>query len=309
MNKYALLFPGQASQYAGMGEKIWKVYKEADRVFEEAQDILHMDIKALCESKEDLHMTQYAQICIFVCSVAGYRALLEATGVNFSFFAGHSVGEYAALVCSGSIDFGNALFLVKARGEIMAKTEKPGQYAMAYIKNAENADIIDVCRRISSDYEWVDLICDNSSKQKIIAGSAGMVKKAIEELAKKGIAGRIINSLGAFHTAYMSEAQKEFNEYLKTQKFKKTSAIIMSNVSGRPYLNENQIYPLLSKHMISTVRWRQNIEYLRSKNVNCFIEVGAGTLLRNILKQADRNVKAVSVEATDSMEEVFNCFR
>ena len=309
MIKCALLFPGQASQYVGMGEKIWSCYKEADRVFEEAQDILHLDIKALCKSKDDLQKTKYAQICIFVCSAACYQALVTETGYRFHFFAGHSVGEYAALACSGSLDFKSALLLVKARGEIMGKAEKPGYYAMANVRNVDTGILFDICERLSSDSEMVNLICDNSINQKIIAGSVRLVNSAIGELEKKGVRGRIINSLGAFHTRYMDELQREFNEYLRMHEFRKTPGIIMSNVTGRPYLNENYIYPLLSKQMTSTVLWRHSLEYLRSKDVNCFIEVGAGTVLRNMLKQVNTREKAVSIDAIDNIAEVFQCFQ
>lgn len=309
MIKCALLFPGQASQYVGMGEKIWNCYKAADRVFEEAQDILHLDIKALCKSKDDLQMTKYAQICIFVCSAACYQALVAETGYRFQFFAGHSVGEYAALACSGSLDFKSALLLVKERGEIMGKAEKPGFYAMANVRNVNSGILSDICEGLSSDSEMVNLICDNSVNQKIIAGSAELVNCAISELEKMGVCGRIINSLGAFHTSYMNEAQKEFNEYLRMQEFRKTPSIIMSNVTGRPYLNENHIYPLLSKQMTSTVLWSHSLEYLRSKDVNCFIEVGAGTILRNMLKQVNTKEKAVSIDAIDNIAEVFQYFQ
>ncbi len=309
MKKVALLFPGQASQYAGMGKKIWTRYEAANRVFEEAQDILHLDLKSLCMSQNALEMTKYAQICIFVCSYACYQALVSETGDNYNFFAGHSVGEYAALACSGNLDFKTTLLLVKARGEIMGKAEKPGYYAMANARNADNALLNDICRSASSDSEMVDLICDNSVNQKIIAGSRNLVDSVISELEKYGIHGRIINSLGAFHTGYMIDAQKEFNDYLRVQKFKKTSGIVMSNVTGRPYLNENQIYPLLSKQMTSTVLWRQSMEYLRRKGVNCFIEVGAGTILRNMLKSVNNQEKAVSIESIDNIAEISKCFQ
>ncbi len=306
MNKCALLFPGQTSQYVGMGKRIWSRYKEADRVFEEAQDILQLDIKSLCQDQDKLKKTKYAQICIFVCSVACYQALVMETGYIFKFYAGHSLGEYAALTCSNSIDFASALLLVRKRGEIMGKAESPGRYAMANVKNANNETIFEICERLSSNSEMINLICDNSVNQKIIAGSTDLVNRAISDLEKEGVHGRVINSLGAFHTNYMAEAQKEFNEYLSKQEFRKTPNVIMSNVTGKPYLNENYIYPLLGKQMVNTVYWRQSLEYLRDKNVNCFIEVGAGTVLRNMLKQANVEEKIVSLEAIDDISDIIN---
>lgn len=296
MNKIAILFPGQASQYVGMGKELWKKYKIADEIFQQAHDLLGVDIKKLCKDANQLKKTQYAQLCIFVCSVAAYKVLKHETQIKGGYFAGHSMGEYAALVCSGCLNFEEGIKLINKRGEIMGKTEKQSNFAMANMGNVDNTLLYKACKEISTDLDYMNMACDNSIHQKIVAGSYRAVESLISYMKELGINGKIVNTLGAFHTPYMYDAQEEFKEYLREANFQTLETIVVSNVTGRAYPDESHIYPLLSKQMVSMVKWRQAMDYLKSKHVDLYIEVGPGSVLTNLLKRANDKVKAFSMD-------------
>jgi [acyl-carrier-protein] S-malonyltransferase len=306
MKRYALIFPGQASQYAGMDGNLRGKYAQADPVFDEAEEILELDFRRLCNDKNQLMKTENAQLCIFVCSVAAFKVIRDNTDYNFQFFAGHSIGEYAALTCSGMLDFQDALKLIQVRGRLMGRIEGKEEVCMAVVKTADNWLIQKECEKASSKSQYVSLICDNSDRQKIIAGSRRLVEQVITELENNGINAHVINSLGAFHTKYMLQAQELFAKDLAKVTFHKVPALVMSNVTGKPYLNENTIYEILSRQLSNTVRWRQSISYLKSKGVDGFIEVGAGKTLHNILKSANHMEKVVTF---DNTAELFHMLR
>ncbi len=284
MNRIAVLFPGQASQYQGMGNEFYQQYQVVRDIYDRASEIIGQDVYKICQDKHMLQKTEHAQICILVLSIAIFEVLKEHIESPIQYFAGHSIGEYSALTCSGCLDFEEAVKLVQTRGRLMAKAETTGKFAMANLGSASNDAINKECLRFSDEVDFVSLSCDNSKIQKIVAGSEKAVIKLIEGTSEL-FHGKVINSLGAFHTKYMLAAQEEFSTRLREVTFKEMKNIVLSNITGRPYFDETQIYPLLCRQMVSTVKWRQMMEYLVSRNIDQYWEVGPGYVLTNIMKR------------------------
>ncbi|TCL57598.1 [acyl-carrier-protein] S-malonyltransferase [Kineothrix alysoides] len=301
MKRIAALFPGQASQYKGMGRDFYLQYQSVRDIFNRASEVIDKDVYSICQDEKMLQRTEYAQIGIMVLCIAIFDVVKREIESPIQFFAGHSIGEYAALTCSECLNFEDAVKLVQIRGTVMGKFGGEGKFAMANMGSASNDVIMEECIRFSDDIDFVSLSCDNSKEQKIVAGSSKAVKRLVEG-TEDLFHGKVINNLGAFHTNYMLEAQKEFNETLCHAKFHEMKKVVFSNVTGRPYFDETQVYPLLGRQMVKTVKWRQTMDYLKKMNIDEYWEVGPGCVLTNILKREDPSINVKSADKILKME-------
>ncbi len=300
MDKLALIFPGQGSQKRGMGKELCTHFPVASRIFEEASDILDLDMKKLCfeTSASELTKTENAQPAILTLSVAKYRVYHQEIGITPSFSAGHSLGEYSALVCSGSIRFRDAVKIVRKRGELMSRSLNG---KMAAVSGLEAEEVKKTCRNITDKGTTVVAANFNSSKQIVISGINEGVIKASEELSLKGGAITPLRVSAAFHSPLMHEAADEFREEISKYEFSFPGWAVISNCTSRAYRNSREIPQKLVEQITSPVLWHQSVNFMINAGVNTFLELGPGSTLNNLLKKEFSNLKLYSSSTREDL--------
>jgi [acyl-carrier-protein] S-malonyltransferase len=303
MSKLAFLFPGQASQYAGMGRDLAEKFPESRSVFEEADAALGFSISKLCFEgpEEELKLTENTQPAILTGSVAAYRAL-EKHGVTPDFAAGHSLGEYSALVAAGSLDFSAAVKLVRQRGRYMQEAVPAGEGAMAAILGLSPGDVADVCKK-AAESDVVSPANMNSPEQTVIAGHAAAVKRAVEIASQAGAKRAVILPVSApFHCALLSPAQKRLEVDLRAAKFHDLRFPLVTNVDAGLVTSGDEAREALIRQVTQPVRWLDSIREMIEQGVIIFVEVGPGKVLSGLLRQIDRSVRCVNVEDAASLQ-------
>jgi len=297
MNKLAFLFPGQASQYPGMGRDLYEHFPESRAVFEEADAALGFRLSQLCFEgpEETLKLTENTQPAILTVSVAAYRAL-EKHGISPDFAAGHSLGEYSALVAAGSLDFSTAVKLVRERGKYMQEAVPSGEGAMAAILGIPASEVTEICRK-AADNEIVSAANLNSPEQTVISGSAAAVKRAIEIASQSGAKRAVILPVSApFHCALMEPSQKRLEPDLRAAAFGPLQFPVITNADAEAITSGEEAREALIRQVTLPVRWLDSIRDMIEKGVSVFVEVGPGKVLCGILRQIDRSVRCFGVE-------------
>ena len=302
MSKVAFLFPGQASQYCGMGKDLAQNFPESQGVLEQADAALGFPISKMCfeGTEEELKLTENTQPGILTVSIAAYRAL-EKRGVVPDFVAGHSLGEYSALVAAGGIEFSDAVKLVRARGKYMQEAVPPGEGAMAAILGMAPSDVADVCKKASQG-EVVSPANLNSPEQTVISGTAAAVKRAVEIASQSGAKRAVILPVSApFHCALMMPAQKRLETDLRAARFSSLKFPLITNVDAEAITTGDEAREALIRQVTSPVRWLDSIREMIEAGVSVFVEVGPGKVLCGLLRQIDRSVRALNVEDAASL--------
>jgi [acyl-carrier-protein] S-malonyltransferase len=302
MSKVAFLFPGQASQYCGMGKDLAQNFPESQGVLEQADAALGFPISKMCfeGTEEELKLTENTQPGILSVSIAAYRAL-EKRGVVPDFVAGHSLGEYSALVAAGGIEFADAVKLVRARGKYMQEAVPPGEGAMAAILGMAPSDVADVCKKASQG-EVVSPANLNSPEQTVISGAAAAVKRAVEIASQSGAKRAVILPVSApFHCALMLPAQKRLEADLRSARFSSLKFPLITNVDAEAITTGDEARESLIRQVTSPVRWLDSIREMIEAGVSVFVEVGPGKVLCGLLRQIDRSVRALNVEDAASL--------
>lgn len=286
MNRTALLFPGQGSQYVGMGKNMYKYSSIARDTFEEAEDVLGIPLSIICfEDKDEiLTSTEIAQPAILTHSVAQFRLLKERCEIHPSFLAGHSLGEYSALCCSGVLSLSDALKIVQKRGQLM-KYVSQMEGTMAAVIGIDFIEVMSVCQELMSLGHTVGIGTYNSPTQCSISGEKKAVEIANARLKKMGAIVIPLNVSGAFHSSLMSEAANELRKTLEKYCFSRMKWPVLSNVTGEPHHGVDQIIDNLVLQMTVPVQWTENMYYLLKKKVTQAIELGPGTVLKNLSKE------------------------
>ena len=285
----ALIFPGQGSQYPGMGKELADAYPQARDVFEEASQVLGRPISRLCfeGTEEELRKTSNTQPALYVASAAAL-AVLRSEGFDGSVVAGHSLGEYSALHAAGAIDFATGLRLVDARGRAMETAAKNRPGAMAAILGLKTEQVLAICREASS--EGVVVAANiNAPRQTVISGSEEALDRAIV-LAREGGAKRAIKLKvsGGFHSPLMAEAVEKLRAKLEEAQISTPRLRFIANASA-DFLNDpDSIRQSLLNQLTVGVRWSDSVLRIASDNVNRFIEVGPGKVLTALLRRIDR---------------------
>ena len=302
MGKVAFVFPGQASQYPGMGKELAEMYPSAKAVFDEADKALGFSISKMCfeGSEEDLKLTANTQPAILTCSIATYR-VLEEKGLTPDFVAGHSLGEYSALVAAGSLKFADAVKLVRKRGSYMQEAVPAGKGAMAAIMGLSPAVVSDVCKRAAQGQ-----ICApanlNSPDQTVISGDADAIKRAVELASQAGAKRATILPVSApFHSALMMPAQEKLEHELKKTHFDKLRVPLVTNVDADTIETGEQAREALVRQVTAAVHWEESVRLLIEEGVNTFVEVGPGKVLTGLLRQIERSVATLNVEDENSL--------
>ena len=302
MSKVAFVFPGQASQYPGMGKELAERHAAARAVFDEADKALGFSISKLCfeGNEEDLKHTANTQPAILTCSVAVFRVLAEK-GLEPDFVAGHSLGEYSALVCVGSLKFADAVRLVRKRGAYMQDAVPQGLGAMAAIMGLSHAVVADVCKRAANGE-----ICApanlNSPDQTVISGHAGAVKRAVELASQAGAKRAVILPVSApFHSALMAAIEEKFAPDLRGAEFSDLRVPLVTNVDADTITTGSEAREALIRQISMPVRWEESVRMLIDEGVNTFVEVGPSRVLTGLLRQIERSVAALNVEDEKSL--------
>ena len=302
--KAAILFPGQGSQYVGMGEDITMHFKSAAMLFEEADETLGFHLSSIC-FKGDMDIlteTRNAQPAILLHSIAVWNILREEAGVEAVMAAGHSLGEYSALVAAGAIGVMDALKIVRRRGELMyeAGLNQPG--TMAAIIGMERSDIKEICENSSSDNSIVVLANINCPGQVVISGHVDAVQKAMEMTKMNGAKKAIqLNVSGAFHSPLISSAEDELVSYIKAFTISDTEIDVISNVDADVVSSKAEIIEALSKQLTNPVLWSDSMDLLLKKWNGRIIEAGPGKVLTGLMKRIDRSR---DVEKVGTAEEI-----
>jgi [acyl-carrier-protein] S-malonyltransferase len=293
----AMVFPGQGSQYPGMGKDLADNFSAAREVFEEADEALGFGISHLCfeGSAEELQLTENTQPAILTVSVAAWRAL-ESEGFSLpDYFAGHSLGEYSAHVAAGSLSLADAVRTVRKRGRYMQESVPLGTGAMAAVIGAELDVIEKVCQEASAGQVCAPANI-NSASQIVIAGDTAAVDRATELL--KGLARKVVklNVSAPFHCALMLPAQERLAVELEKLTFDDPRRPVVTNVDAALVTSGKEAGEALVRQVSSPVRWSESMEFLIAKGVNTFIEVGPGKVLCGLMRQISREVKCLNVE-------------
>jgi [acyl-carrier-protein] S-malonyltransferase len=284
----AFLFPGQGSQYAGMGKSLSEAYPIARQIFEQADRALGFPLSELCfQGPEDqLKLTENTQPALLTVSIAAHGVLKE-NGIVPSFVAGHSLGEYSALVAAGSLDFADAVRLVRKRGQYMQQAVPAGVGAMAALLKLPEGKL-DTILQDAAQGEIVSAANLNSPDQIVIAGNAGAVNRAMELAKAAGAKRAILLPVSApFHCALMKPAQEMLAADLISTDFRDLAQPLINNWQAQPVTTGAQAREGLYQQVPNPVRWTESIRYLVAQGVTEFIEVGAGGVLTGLLKSID----------------------
>ena len=303
MGKVAFVFPGQASQYSGMGKELAEKYPVARAVFDEADKALGFSVSKLCfEGTEDeLKLTANTQPAILTVSVAAGRVLAEK-GIAPDFVAGHSLGEYSALVAAGSVKFADAVKLVHKRGTYMQEAVPAGQGAMAAIMGLSPAVVQDACKR-AAEGEICSPANLNSPEQTVISGHAGAVKRAVEIASQLGAKRSMVLPVSApFHSALMMPAQEKLEKDLNAAKFEDLQVPLVTNVDADSIRQGEEARSALIRQVTMPVRWEESMRMLLDEGVNTFVEVGPGRVLTGLMRQIERSVATLNVEDEKSLQ-------
>lgn len=302
MGKVAFVFPGQASQYPGMGKELADKYPVARAVFDEADKALGYSISKICfeGSEDDLKLTANTQPAILTVSIAAFR-VLEEKRIYPDFVAGHSLGEYSALVAAGSLKFADAVRLVRKRGTYMQDAVPAGQGAMAAIMGISPAVVQDACKR-AAEGEVASAANLNSPEQTVISGHANAIKRAVEIASQSGAKRAVILPVSApFHSALMMPAQEKLEKDLLATPFADLQIPLVTNVDADSIRKGDEARQALIRQVCMPVRWEESMRFLLDENVRTIIEVGPGRVLTGIMRQIERSVTTLNVEDEKSL--------
>jgi [acyl-carrier-protein] S-malonyltransferase len=302
MGRIAFLFPGQASQYPGMGRELAENHPAARQVFEEADRALGISLSQICfaGSEEELKLTANTQPAILTCSVAAHHVLAEK-GIRPDFVAGHSLGEYSAVVAAGGLGFSDTVKLVRKRGTYMQEAVPAGKGAMAAIMGLSPAVVADACKR-AAEGEVCAPANLNSPDQTVISGSAAAVKRAVEIASQLGAKRAVILPVSApFHSALMMPAQERLEKELRQVAFAKLQVPLVTNVDADTVITGEEARDALIRQVSQPVRWEESVRLLIEEGVTTFVEVGPGKVLTGLLRQIERSVQALNVEDEKSL--------
>ena len=305
MKKLAFIFPGQGAQAIGMGKDFYDNYDVAKKLFNDADDALGYSIKEMCfnGSAADLQLTANTQPAILVVSVI-VSELLKANGLEPSIAAGHSLGEYSALVSAGVIDFKDAVMLVHKRGQFMQEAVPVGEGAMAAILGLDDQKIIDVCNQITQAGNIVEAVNFNCPGQTVIAGKTQAVENAVEQLKAMGAKRSVILPVSApFHSRLMEAAAEKLAVELDKTKFNDAAFPIVANVNGNLETDAQTIKNNLIEQTAHAVKWIDCVNAMREFGTEIFIEAGPGKTLCGFNRRIDKSIVSLNVENVDTLNQ------
>jgi [acyl-carrier-protein] S-malonyltransferase len=296
MGTIAIVFPGQGAQYPGMGKSWCNGYEVARRTFEEANDVLHYDIKGLCSSGSLSKISALPNMmaCLLATNVAIYRVFAQTVDMPIQYGAGHSMGELAALVCSGVLKFSDALEMAKYRSYLAEKVAKSQIGAMTIINGLDEQEVQFICEDLYESGNILSIACYNGNKQFVVSGT----NKSVLKLEKRAIEknGQVTPMLvsAPFHCLLMKKAANDFQSEIFKYTFQKGKWPVISNISALPYEKTGQAVDVLTKQLYCPVRWSDTLDYMVSHGVDTIIEIGPQNILSNMINDNGLPVKALA---------------
>ncbi|OME89600.1 MULTISPECIES: ACP S-malonyltransferase [Paenibacillus] len=303
MGKTAFIFPGQGAQSVGMGKDAYDAVPAARDLFLAADDQLGFPLSSIIFNgpDEDLKQTVNTQPALLATSMA-YLEAIRGKGIEPDYVAGHSLGEYSALVCAGVLSFEEAVSIVRARGEYMEAAVPGSQGAMAAVLGADREALSELCKRITAEGHVVELANMNCPGQIVISGSAQGVASAAERVKEAGGKRAIpLEVSGPFHSTLMKEAADRLAGKLEQAAFNTPSVPVVANVTARSVEDAAAIRGLLVEQVYSPVLWHDSVEWMIAQGVDTFVEIGPGSVLSGLIKKIDKSVKVINVNSLDSV--------
>tara|TARA_B100000941_G_C28487902_1_gene546109 strand:- start:729 stop:1664 length:936 start_codon:yes stop_codon:yes gene_type:complete len=307
----ALLFPGQGSQIVGMGKEFYNNFDKVKKIFKQADDKLSFPISnMILEGPEnDLQLTKNTQPAILTVSYSIFRTLKDEFNFdikNCKFFAGHSLGEYSALVCSGSLNFEDALFLLHERGKAMQDAVPVGKGAMIAVLGTSIDEIKKIIGPIKNENFICEIANDNADGQVILSGDQQGINLTKEILKTNKIKSIPLKVSAPFHCSLMKSAAENMKPKIETTNFKEPSIDIVSNVTAKVENNVSVIKKLLVDQIFSTVKWRESMINISNNGVKTFIEIGPGKVLSGMVKRTIKNVNCFSINSITDIKNLSN---
>lgn len=305
MVEIAFVFPGQGSQFVGMGKDFFSSTPEAREMYEEANEVLGKDLGSICFQgpEETLALTENAQPAILIHSIIALK-MLRDHDIDCVLVAGHSLGEYSALVAAGAIRFRDAVRLVSLRGRFMQEAVPIGVGAMAAIIGMPVEKIREFCDKATKDGQLVQPANLNSPEQTVIAGHKAPVEKVSLEARKSGAKKAVMLPVSApFHCSLMKPAEIKLQRELEKTKFQDLSFPVITNVEAKPNSKGDEAKEALIRQVCSPVRWAETMKVITGRGVQTVIELGPGKVLSGLMRRFDKNVKCRQVHDTGSLEQ------
>ncbi|OAB42408.1 ACP S-malonyltransferase [Paenibacillus glacialis] len=308
MEKISFLFPGQGSQFVGMSKSLFNQYEIAKQTFEEANEILGIDLAKICfeGSLAELAKNDIAQPAILVSSVVAFRVYMQEIGITPQFCAGHSLGEYSALTCAGAITFADAVSIARFRGRLADQIALQDVGAMSIIDGIDKSKVEEECRKLTTPEQVVAISCYNSPTQTSISGEKEIVLSVEEKLLSTGCMVTPLLASAPFHSPLMTQASELLRAELEQYSFNWFKFPVISNVTGLPYNDPDQIVANLVQHMIKPVQWQATIQYLKRKGITLTVEMGPKNVLSNLVAANVEGIEALCFAEKEDRQSLSN---
>ena len=310
----SLLFPGQGSQIVGMGSEFYKNFDLVRNIFKQADEKLNYPIsKIILEGPADeLQLTKNTQPAILIVSYSIFKVLKDEFGFDFKYFknfAGHSLGEYSALVCAGALEFNDALYLLHERGKAMQNAVPVGKGSMAAVLGLKIKEIEDLIKNRNNNEGICEVANDNADGQVIISGDRDSIDSFQLILKEKKIKSIQLKVSAPFHCSLMKPAAEVMRDKINNTKFKIPLFKVINNVTAKAEVDPNIIKVLLIDQIFSTVKWRESLINMSNSGVSNFIEIGPGKVLIGMVKRTIKNANCFSINSITDIKSLINEFK
>lgn len=310
MENIGFLFPGQGAQHIGMGEILCNEYDIARRTFEEASEYIMTDMRKLCfeESMTNLNKLENMFCAILTCSVASFRVYMENIGIPPKFTAGHSLGEYSALVCADAMNFEDALKLVKFRGSVSQRIADSGSSLMAVVNQIDEELLLSICKKVCKPDNYVGISCYNSKRQFVLSGQSNAIFQMQDQV--EGVGGQVTPLFMSppFHSILMNDVAYELESELVKYNYRKPKWPIISNIYATPYQDEKDIIKYLTLQMTNPVKWTETMNYMDAKGCDIIIEMGPQAILSNLISIDNSGFRAYTFGQKDDRDYLISDF-
>jgi [acyl-carrier-protein] S-malonyltransferase len=305
MKSIAFVFPGQGSQYVGMGKELYENFSVAKEVFQEADDALRFSLSTLCFKgpEETLKLTEHTQPAVLTTSIAALRVLQKENGIVPRLTAGHSLGEYSALVASGALTFADAVQIVRLRGKYMQEAVPVGEGAMAAILGMERKEVEKLCEEVASG-EVLTPANFNCPGQIVIAGHAKAVDRAVGLVKQNGKKALLLPVSAPFHSPLMKPAGTRLEKDLDGISVLPLNVPVVTNVEAEINTSKEKVKPLLIAQVFSPVRWEESMQRMVKEGVERVLEIGPGKVLAGLMKRIDPRVETGNLEDLQTLKKI-----